>query len=699
MNHSSEMPGDAIYARIGETRELFEQHATELATGLLAGLFGTAPSSADPHDPQSHVEDVANRFRTMASATSASAFNQCFEDHVLAEPAMNLAPDHVVQAYYKTAANCAALASHSKRNRTNPAFLDAARCLLMADMASLLAARQNRIAQRRSASEVQSMSEIIERETDNIISEVGFQAGRTNDVAMTMENDANDLSELVERITTTTEIASNNVATVASATEELQASSHEIAEHIHKTNDIAGQAVTRAQETSQTMNSLSDTASEIGKVVDIVKRISDQTKMLALNATIEAARAGDAGKGFAVVANEVKNLATQTEKAILDINSQITAIQGATSEAVTAIEGIGGAIDEVSQLSTDISAAVEQQTAAIAEISTSAQEVSTHMQGISNDIALASEKSHNASQTAENLRILSTNIRDDVNEMENRFRVVLRSTGNANRRNEERVPIAVDIKVAFEDGDVRSGVTADMSLAGLLARIDADEKDHNKAVVITMDDGTVLHGIIKAVSNLGTHVQFTEIDEQANQVILEHLNKTHEHDSKIADLGKTLALELGQVLETGIRNKEITREDLFNPRYEPVPDSDPQQFMTPYVPFTDRNFTPLQEAILEKDKHIVFAAGVDFNGYLPTHNKVYSQPQRPGEPAWNVGNCRNRRIFDDRAGLMAARNTKPHLLQTYFRDMGDSVVFMKECDVPIMVNGEQWGNLRIGYRA
>ena len=64
-----------------------------------------------------------------------------------------------------------------------------------------------------------------------------------------------------------------------------------------------------------------------------------------------------------------------------------------------------------------------------------------------------------------------------------------------------------------------------------------------------------------------------------------------------------------------------------------------------------------------------------------------------------MGNCRNRRIFDDRAGLMAARNTKPKLLQTYFRDMGAEVVCMKECDIPIVVNGEQWGNLRIGYRA
>ena len=699
MNYASTMSDNTIFARISEAKSLFNEHAAQLAESLVAELFGSGQSSADPSDPRSRADGLARRFRTMANATSASEFNSCFDDHVLAGAISGITPDRLVLAYHKTAANCAALASRTKGIRSTPTLIEAARCVLMADMASLMSAQQKQIAGQRSASEIQSMSEIIERETDNIISEVGFQAGRTNDVAQAMENDASELSELVERITATTDIASNNVSTVASATEELQASSQEIADRIHKTNDIAGQAVIRAQETSHTMNSLSETASEIGKVVDIVKRISDQTKMLALNATIEAARAGDAGKGFAVVANEVKNLATQTEKAILDINTQITAIQGATSEAVTAIEGIGGAIDEVSQLSSDISTSVEQQTAAIAEISASAQEVSTHMQGISDDIELASAKSQNASETAENLRILASNIRNDITEMESRFRTVLRSTDSGNRRNEERVPIAVDIKVDFGGGDVRSGVTADMSLAGLLARIDAKEKDRNKPIKISMDDGTVLKGIVKAVSTLGTHVQFTEMDDRANQVILNHLKRTHDHDGKIAELGKQLAIDLGKVLETGVRNKEISRDDLFNPRYEPIANSDPKQFMTPYIAFTDRNFTPLQEAILAKDKHIVFAAGVDSNGFLPTHNKIYSQPQRPGEPAWNMGNCRNRRIFDDRAGLMAARNTKPHLLQTYFRDMGDSVVFMKECDVPIMVNGEQWGNLRIGYRA
>lgn len=558
----------------------------------------------------------------------------------------------------------------------------------------------------RTNSEIQAISEIIERETDNIISEVGFQAGRMNDVSQVMETDSRELSKLVERITETTAIASGNVATVAAATEELQASSQEIAQRIHQTSDIAGQAVIRVEETTGTMASLSNTAGEIGKVVDIVKRISDQTKMLALNATIEAARAGDAGKGFAVVANEVKNLATQTEKAISDINAQIQAIQQATSSAVGAIEGIGSAIDEVSRLSGDISVSIEQQTAAINEISGSAQEVSTHMGGIAEDISLAHSKAQNARDTSENLRGLATNIRRDVTEMDQRFRAVLRTTAtrdgsnnDSNNKTRRRVPIAVDIKVDFGKGDSRTGVTADMSTAGLLARIDASEKDAGKAVSITLEGNTKLHGTLKAVSNLGAHIQFDQLTAEAHKVIDDMLVKTRAHDEKIAELGKPLAQQLGKLFDDAVRRGELKINDLMQPRYQLIEGTDPKQFTTPFLNFTDTHFGPLQESALSKDSHIVFAVAVDQNGYLPTHNKVFSQPQRPNDPVWNTGNARHRRIFDDRAGLMAARNTKPVFLQTYFRDMGDKVVFMKECDVPIMVNGKHWGNLRIGYRA
>jgi methyl-accepting chemotaxis protein len=73
-----------------------------------------------------------------------------------------------------------------------------------------------------------------------------------------------------------------------------------------------------------------------------------------------------------------------------------------------------------------------------------------------------------------------------------------------------------------------------------------------------------------------------------------------------------------------------------------------------------------------------------------------SHLQRPGDPAWNQGHCRNRRIFDDRAGLLAARNIQPFLVQAYPRDMGGgNIVVLKEYDAPILVQGRHWGGLRL----
>jgi methyl-accepting chemotaxis protein len=96
---------------------------------------------------------------------------------------------------------------------------------------------------------------------------------------------------------------------------------------------------------------------------------------------------------------------------------------------------------------------------------------------------------------------------------------------------------------------------------------------------------------------------------------------------------------------------------------------------------------------------MVFCAAVDRNGYLPVHNLVFSKPQRPGDPVWNAANARNRRIFDDRAGLGAARNTRPFLVQAYHRDMGGGVtVLMKEIDAPILVRGRHWGGFRTAYK-
>ena len=95
---------------------------------------------------------------------------------------------------------------------------------------------------------------------------------------------------------------------------------------------------------------------------------------------------------------------------------------------------------------------------------------------------------------------------------------------------------------------------------------------------------------------------------------------------------------------------------------------------------------------------IVFCVAWAKGGYLPTHNPNYRLPQGP-DPVWNNANCRNRRLFNDRAVKKVAANTKPFLLQTYRRDMGGgNFVLMKDLSSPIFIRGRHWGAFRMGFR-
>jgi methyl-accepting chemotaxis protein len=155
---------------------------------------------------------------------------------------------------------------------------------------------------------------------------------------------------------------------------------------------------------------------------------------------------------------------------------------------------------------------------------------------------------------------------------------------------------------------------------------------------------------------------------------------------------------IAAIFERAVDGGAISAADLFDTNYVPIAGTHPQQMMTKFVVLTDRELPAIQEPLLERFSKAIFTAAVDRNGYLATHNLKYSKPQGP-DPVWNAANCRNRRIFNDRTGLAAGRNTRRFLLQSYRRDMGGGrFVLMKDLSVPITVHGRHWGGLRMGYQ-
>jgi methyl-accepting chemotaxis protein len=236
-----------------------------------------------------------------------------------------------------------------------------------------------------------------------------------------MSATAEETSAQATTVAAAAEQASVNVQTVASATEELSSSVAEIGRQVTQSTKIAGQAVEEASRTNTTVQGLSAAAQKIGDVVKLISDIASQTNLLALNATIEAARAGDAGKGFAVVASEVKSLANQTAKATEEISAQVAAMQGATGEAVQAIQSIGGTIGSINEIATTIASAVEEQGAATQEIARNVQEAAQGTGQVSSNIVgvnqAAGETGAAASQvlaSAEELGKQAETLRADV---------------------------------------------------------------------------------------------------------------------------------------------------------------------------------------------------------------------------------------------------------------------------------------------
>ncbi|WP_019645512.1 methyl-accepting chemotaxis protein [Novispirillum itersonii] len=231
-----------------------------------------------------------------------------------------------------------------------------------------------------------SLADDLESHVSGAITAISTSVDGMHETAQVMTATAEDTSRQAHEVARATHETNTNVEIVASAAEELSASIHEISEQVARSASIANQAVEEARRANEQVEGLLAATDHIGEVVRMITAISEQTNLLALNATIEAARAGDAGKGFAVVANEVKTLASQTDRATEEISQQITSVQSATRDAVKVIQRIARVIDRMNEIAAAISSAVEEQGAATLEIARNTQQAAAGTQSVSSTI-------------------------------------------------------------------------------------------------------------------------------------------------------------------------------------------------------------------------------------------------------------------------------------------------------------------------
>ena len=494
-------------------------------------------------------------------------------------------------------------------------------------------------------------------------------------------------------------VSDEDVQQLAAATEELAQSSGEIGRQVELAGNLTDHATKAAGDAGTSVDSLKRSSAEIGTVVGLISKIAKQTNLLALNATIEAARAGEAGRGFAVVANEVKALSVETQKATDEIVRRIEKLQHDAQASIEALGRISAVIDGIRPVFSAIAAAVEEQGATAGELSKNAATASGFVRQVASggrEIKEAAQKATKEIQEVDQSGKSTTRL---VNKLRSRFSIFLRQTEIGDRRQHDRLPcnLAATIELG---GKFIAGHTVDIGAGGALVTPDTEiAAERGGRLTVEIEEVGQFNARVVARSTLGLHLHFEQVADTTRERLEKKLDTTRDENVEFIDRAMRAAADVSQRLERLVGDGVISLEDLFDNEYVPVAGTNPQQYRTRYLDLLERELGTALDAFRTNDKRMAFCVVVDRNGYLPVHNREYSHPQRPDDPAWNMSHCRNRLIFDSRAGLCAARNTRPYLVQSNPRHMGGGVVIMmKEFAAPIRVRGRHWGGLRMAYQ-
>lgn len=545
---------------------------------------------------------------------------------------------------------------------------------------------------------VPEMADALERDILGAINTVAKGVQTANAGMRAAGNDLAALGARVDELTAAGQGTAEEAIGLAAATEGLAGASHNVTRAVDAAAAQLRDAISCARGATTVVADLGRAIEEIAGVLDAIAAVARQTNLLALNATIEAARAGPAGRDFALLANDIKSLSVETGNAASEVQARIGRLRDGAGSSMRVVEKVVSEIEQAQPLFDTVRTAVSEQNASLGQLARQGADVAATVARLGDTIqeidAGADEPAARVAQAVQ----MTANAEALANGLAQRFVTIVRQTEGADRRRHDRYP--VDLPVTLSTGGRSLATqTVDISSGGaLLAPVDGIAAAVGSTVDVDLERVGRLSARVVAVSAMGLHCAFDHLSPAAQDGLAELMADIEEEYRPLITTATNAARQIEAAFEQAARKGRLSREQLFDTRYRPIPGTNPAQYGTGYIQMLEDLLPSIQEPLLLSDNRLSFCFAMDRNGYVPVHNRKYAQPQRPGDPAWNSANSRNKRIFDHRTDLVAARSSRSFVIQSSTHEIAGRMIVLREIAVPIRVFGRHWGAFRTAYQ-